>query len=338
VRIVEGAPLGYRHRARLAVRGRAQSPKVGIFQEASHRIADIPRCPVHHPRINEIAAALRAAIRATATPPYADRSHGGLLRYVQIAIERATQTAQVVLVTRDTDPQSVMPLADALHAALPAALHSVWWNGQPERSNAILGPRWHHFRGPESVCETLEAVRIHFLPGAFGQANLPLFERLAARAREWVPEAQRVLELYAGCGVISLPLLPRAASLRLHERAPHAVRGIELALAERPEVERARATVLAGDAGADARLRSACTDADVIVADPPRRGLDAPLLEMLTESPPERLIYVSCGLPSFLAQARALLAGRKLRLAALEAWALFPQTNHVEILARFDRT
>ncbi len=48
--------FGYRHRKRLAVRGRAASPKIGIFQEGSHRVVDIPRCLVHHPLVNEVAA------------------------------------------------------------------------------------------------------------------------------------------------------------------------------------------------------------------------------------------------------------------------------------------
>src|SRR5262245_65271066 len=68
---IEGAPFGYRLRARLAVRGRATSPKIGLFQEGSHRIVDIPRCPIHHPLVNVVAAEARRAIRATGTPPYA---------------------------------------------------------------------------------------------------------------------------------------------------------------------------------------------------------------------------------------------------------------------------
>ncbi|HVM64194.1 MAG TPA: hypothetical protein VMU14_04980, partial [Acidimicrobiales bacterium] len=65
--VVEGPPFGWRHRARLMVRGRATSPKVGIFQEGSHRIVDMPQCLVHHPGVNVVAAAAKAAIRATGT-------------------------------------------------------------------------------------------------------------------------------------------------------------------------------------------------------------------------------------------------------------------------------
>src|SRR4029450_200073 len=96
--VIEGPPFGYRHRARLSVRGRAGSPKVGLFQEGSPRIVDIPRCLVPPPLVNEVAAAVKAAVRRSGAAPYADRAHRGLLRAVQVVVERHTGAAQVVLV------------------------------------------------------------------------------------------------------------------------------------------------------------------------------------------------------------------------------------------------
>ena len=74
-----------------------------------------------------------------------------------------------------------------------------------------------------------------------------------------------------------------------------------------------------------------------MIADPPRQGLDAPLLEALVAAPPERFIYASCDLGTFLPQARALLQRSTLRLRELLAFDLFPQTRHVETLALFSR-
>ena len=96
--VVHRAPgLGHRHRARLAVRGRARSPKIGLFEAGSHRIVDTPRCAVHHPRINETVAVLKRAIRDAGVEPYREATHGGALRYVQIVVERETERVQVVL-------------------------------------------------------------------------------------------------------------------------------------------------------------------------------------------------------------------------------------------------
>lgn len=340
--VLAGAALGFRVRARLMVRGRAGSPKIGIFQAGSHRIADIPRCGVHHPLVNEVAAAARAAIRATGTPPYADRPHRGALRALQVVVERASGRAQVVLVGNATAPAELAPLAGALAAALGGRLHSLWWNGQPERSNAVLGPFWHRWT-PEGVdeetagCvrETIGGAAVFFPPGAFGQSHLDLADRLVARAHDWTPPGEGVVELYAGCGSIGLGLLARSASLVFVESAPDAVRGLALGLAARPAEERARARVVA--AAADEAVAE-LAGADVVIADPPRKGLDPGVLAALAAAPPARLVYVSCDLDSFERDAARLTTSGRLRLAELVACDLFPNTHHVETLARFERS
>ena len=333
-RVIAGARLGYRHRARLSVRGRANSPKLGIFQEGTHRIVDIPRCHVHHPLVNRVAGAVRRAVRETATPPYAERPHRGALRSVQVVVERASQRAQVVLVGNAEDPAPLEPLARALAPLLPDELHSLWWNGNPERTNVILGPHWQRFSGPEAVCERIGSVEVFFPPGAFGQNHLELADRLVEQVHAWIPDGQRVLELYAGCGPIGLPLLGRSREVAFNEVSPAGLHGLALGLAARPELERARARIVPGEAGAALEALAAC---DTVIADPPRQGLDAGLLEALIAQPPERLIHASCDATTFLAQARRLGERSPLRLRELLAFDFFPQTRHVETLALFTR-
>jgi 23S rRNA (uracil1939-C5)-methyltransferase len=142
------------------------------------------------------------------------------------------------------------------------------------------------------------------------------------------------VELYAGCGPIGLGLLARSAAVTFVESAPDAVRGLELGLAARPEAERARARVVAADAATAAGVLAGT---DVVIADPPRKGLDAAIVAALVAAPPARLAYVSCDLDSFERDAALLTAGGRLRLAELVACDLFPNTEHVETLARFER-
>ncbi len=332
--VVEGPAFGYRHRARLAIRGRATSPKLGIFQEGSHRIVDIPRCLVHHPLVNRVAAALRDAIRATGVAPYVDRSHRGVLRYLQVVVERRSERAQVVLVANGEEPDALAGLARHLERALGPSLHSLWWNGNPARTNTILGPHWHRFTGAEAVREEIGGADVFFPPGAFGQTNLVLADRLVAQVAAWVPDGAAVTEFHAGCGAIGLGLLARAARVAFNEVQPDALAGLDLGLAAQPAAERARATILPGPA-ADF-VERACA-ADVVIVDPPRKGLEAALLEGLVREPPARLIVVSCSLVAFLREARALLDDGRVRLAALVPFALFPFTEHVETVALFER-
>jgi len=332
--VISGARLGYRRRARLSVRGRASSPKLGIFQAGSHRLVDIPRCRVHHPLINRVAAAVRRALRETGTAPYAERPHRGLLRGVQIAIERASETAQLVLIGNTDEPDPLLPLAHALEPLLAGELHSLWWNGNPERTNVILGPHWRRLSGPAALRERIGGVDVFYPPAAFGQGHLELADRLVEQAHALVPDGARVLELYAGCGPIGLGLLARCREVAFNEVSPAGLDGLAQGLAARPETERARARVIPGEAGA---ALAALASSDCVIADPPRHGLDAPLLAALIAAPPARLLTVSCDAGTFLAQARALQARSSLRLRELIAFELFPQTRHVETLALFTR-
>jgi 23S rRNA (uracil1939-C5)-methyltransferase len=99
--------------------------------------------------------------------------------------------------------------------------------------------------------------------------------------------------------------------------------------------QRAKITVMPGPAGAG---HDAAAAAQVVIVDPPRKGLDAELRESLSRTPPQRLIYVSCGLQSFQEDAAALTGAGGMRLTALQAFNLMPYTEHVETLAVFERS
>jgi 23S rRNA (uracil1939-C5)-methyltransferase len=332
---VYAAPAGgYRCRARLAVRGRATSPKIGLFQSGSHRIADTPRCPIHHPAINAAAVGVRAAIRETGIVPYADGPHRGALRYLQLVVERETGHVQVVLVGNGASPEVLGDLPAAVERQLGDALQGLFFNGQPERSNAILGPHWVHLAGAPVLSEQIGGVEAFFPPGAFGQGNLGLFERAVSRIHELVPVGATVAECHAGVGAIGLGLLGRSNAVRFNERSPHGLAGLELGIASRPAAERAKATVFAGAAGE--RL-DVIDGADVVLVDPPRRGLEAALCDALASSPPLQLVYLSCGIDSLLSDLEVLCTKGGLHVVGIEAYAFLPFTEHVETLVWLER-
>jgi 23S rRNA (uracil1939-C5)-methyltransferase len=284
--------------------------------------------------INHVASVVRRALVDARVTCYSDRAHLGLARYLQVVVERSTQTAQVVLVGNCEEPE---PLADCLRLIrdrLGSQLHSLWFNAQTERANTILGPQFHKWCGPEAVIEHFGGASVYYPPGAFGQNNLDIAEAIIEAVRHLVPPGARVTEFYAGVGAISLSLLSRAGQISINELSPPSLRGLDLGLAALSPADRHRLTVVAGSAGA---AHGAARGAQVVIADPPRKGLDAELTRELCEAPPERFIYVSCGLESFLRDAALLTAGGRLRLTALKAFNLVPFTEHVETVACFDR-
>ena len=332
--MVSGRTSGFRLRARLAIRGRLGSPKLGLFELGTHRVVHIPNCSVHHPLINQVASVVRRALVEARVTCYSDGAHLGLARYLQVVVERSSQTAQVVVVANSATPEPMAVCLGLIRERLGRDLHSLWFNANLERSNTILGPEFVNWCGPESVVEHFGGAAVHYPPGAFGQNNLDIAQSIVDHVRSQIPNGAQVTEFYAGVGAIGLSLLARVSEIRMNEVGAHSLRGLELGLAQLDAENRAKISVLPGPAGAACL---AASGAQVVVADPPRKGLDPELTEYLGGRPPERLVYVSCGLESLLNDTAQLTSRGKLRLRSLKAFNLLPFTEHVETVACFER-
>ncbi|HEY4972481.1 MAG TPA: hypothetical protein VII41_02670, partial [Steroidobacteraceae bacterium] len=133
VAVICGATAGFRLRARLAIRGRLGAPKVGLFELDTHRVVHIPNCSVHHALINRVAAVVRRALVDTAMTSYSERAHLGLARYLQVVVERSSQTAQVVMVGNSASAEPFGECLDLIQQQLGSELHSLWFNANTER-------------------------------------------------------------------------------------------------------------------------------------------------------------------------------------------------------------
>jgi tRNA/tmRNA/rRNA uracil-C5-methylase (TrmA/RlmC/RlmD family) len=305
-----------------------------MFQLGTHRVVHIPNCTIQHPLINRVAAIVRRALVEADVSIYSEAAHLGLARYLQVVVERASQTAQVVLVANSPTVEPLATCLELIRERLGSQLHSLWFNSHCERSNAVLGPVFQNWCGPASVIEHFGGPAVHYPPGAFGQSNLDIAGRIVEHVRAQVPEGARVAEFYAGVGAIGLSLLSRVSAIRMNELSPHSLQGMALGVAGLDAADRAKVQVVPGAA---AEALQPAAGVDVVIADPPRKGLDRELRDGLADEPPGRLIYVSCGLESFLSDTARLTAGGGLRLASLAAFNLMPFTEHVETLAWFER-
>ncbi len=332
--VISAQTAGFRHRARLAIRGRVGSPKLGLFELGTHRVVHIPDCSVHHPLINHVANVVRRALVDARVTCYSDAAHLGLARYLQVVVERSSQTAQVVLIANSATAEPLAACLSLIRERLEKDLHSLWFNANLGRSNTILGTDFQNWCGPASIVERFGGASVHYPPGAFGQSNLEIAQLIIEHVRSQIPPGARVAEFYAGVGAIGLSILQQVGEIKMNEVSPNSLYGLELGLAQLDSAERAKISVLPGEAGA---ARSAASAVDTVIADPPRKGLDPPLCEQLSRFPPDRLIYVSCEIESLLRDAVQLTARGKLRLSGLTAFNLMPFTEHVETVARFER-
>jgi 23S rRNA (uracil1939-C5)-methyltransferase len=335
VAVISGQTSAFRSRARLAIRGHLGSPKVGLFELGTHRVIHVPRCSVHHSLINQVAAIVRRALIDARVTCFSERAHLGLARYLQVVVERSSQTAQVVLIANSANAEPLAACLDVIRQQLGSQLHSLWFNANLERSNVILGGDFLNWTGAPSVVERFGGAAVHYPPGSFGQSNLSIAQLIIEHLRSQIPGGARVSEFYAGVGAIGLSILGGVSEIRMNELNPHSLRGLELGLGDLDRADRDKVTVVPGIAGAACHAMSR---SDIVIVDPPRKGLDPALTHYLSENSPEILLYVSCGLESLRKDIAQLIAHGRLRLAALTGFNLLPFTDHVETVARFERT
>jgi tRNA/tmRNA/rRNA uracil-C5-methylase (TrmA/RlmC/RlmD family) len=174
---------------------------------------------------------------------------------------------------------------------------------------------------------------VFFPPAAFGQANLDLFERIVEHVHGRIELSAPVVELYCGVGAMGLGLAARGQHVVFNEVAPGSLSGLRLGIEALPSACQVNVGVVAG--AAEDRVAQLPLEGAHVLVDPPRSGLHPAVVRALCARRPARLSYLSCGQASFLRDAQELLRAG-FRCSGLDAYALFPFTEHVEILAHFE--
>lgn len=321
---------GFRNKAKLVAGGSADAPTLGIL-DAEGAGVDLPDCRLYPEPIVSALPVLKRFIGRARIAPYSVAERRGELKYLLLTVDPPSGGLMLRLVLRSREAlgriQREWPW---LLASLPA-LQCASVNLQP-RHAAILEGEEEIALGPEPrLALQVNDVHLALQPGGFWQTNSEVAAALYREARDWVRDLplHRVLDLYCGIG-----------GFAHHLAAPgRAVHGIEL---HRAAVASARLGTQNGQptgaqfqvADADALLQADLSSVDLMVVNPPRRGLSEGLCNALTAAAPRWILYSSCN-PTSLARDLGRLPG----YAALRArlFDMFPHTPHAEVLVLLER-
>ncbi|MBK9264733.1 MAG: class I SAM-dependent RNA methyltransferase [Polyangiaceae bacterium] len=312
-------PLRYRTRARLFVRNERGRMRVGYRAAASHQVVDVRSCVVLDPSI---------AVALDDVPAVLAGSTGE--GDVQIARGAAGRLCIDVVWRGELSPSA--------WAAMDQHIKSGAWAGARVRLDGVKVPAT--FGDPRAILEGADGEPLVIAAGSFAQPSDEGANQLARRVFDLCrsdPDAPAttdsaslgtVVELFSGSGTFSV-LLARAAtaffSVEASEEAATAARQNLLARGLSGKV-----TV------ADADKFPIASSADVVVLDPPRSGA-AGAAAAIASSRATRVVYVACD-PATLSRDLGTLVRAGFALTHLETVELFPQTSHVETLARLVRS
>lgn len=334
-------PYNYRNKAQFPVQKNGEGNVVsGFYAGRSHNIIATDDCCIQMPESNNIARIVRDWMTEYNIPAYDEESHSGLVRHILTRIGKSTNEIMVCLVVTSKKVPFTDILVDRLRVI--EGMTCICLNINPDKTNRILGNKVISLHGPLYIEDYIGDTRYRISPLSFYQVNPEQTIKLYNTALEYadLTGSETVWDLYCGIGTISLFLARRAKYVLGIEIVPEAIKDAEVnaSLNGTPN-----AVFLAGAAEdvaakvlSDASY-SVVANPDVVVVDPPRKGLDEKLIETIVSVAPERIVYVSCD-PATLARDVKVLREKGYEMKKYRACDMFGMTGHVESVVALHRT
>ncbi|HYL68687.1 MAG TPA: 23S rRNA (uracil(1939)-C(5))-methyltransferase RlmD [Candidatus Limnocylindria bacterium] len=312
-------PWSYRNRTQWKVRPLeadsvdAEKARLGIgyFRANSTALCAVEDCSILSPLLLKTLLSLREALAAGALPRQ--------LREIE-AFSDATDSKLLLTATFAGFSSRIAQVAEKFHAVVPE-IESVLLHDPSHERMELSGPGFL----------TYNAGGIGYRVGHFSffQVNKFLVEELAREVVEREEPGKLALDLFAGVGLFSAPLVKRFEHVIAVEANPAAARDLEANVAGMRSVEVRTSEV--------ERFLDRCKEKpDLVVLDPPRAGMEPAALAKLARLSPPRITYVSCEPPT-LARDLAVLLEKSYDISEVHLFDLFPQTFHMEAVVRLRR-
>jgi len=325
---------GYRNKAQYPVSVRKGKAIAGFFKAGTHEVIENKRCLILPEESDRVKDIVMDYVNQYRVMPYDEVNHKGLLRHIYVRRGAVSGQVLVCLVINGRKIPKPEVLIERLKAV--PGFTTLVLSLNTKKGNAILGDEFVTLYGPGYIEDTLCGLTFRLSPRSFYQVNHHQAQRLyeAAIAQAEITKDDTVLDLYCGVGTITLAMASAAGKVIGVEVIPQAVEDAR-DNAKRNGIENAE--FFCGDAGQAAlELEQKGIRADVVVVDPPRKGLNADTIEALARFSPRRIVYVSCD-PATLARDVALLKQRGYALKNAMAADLFPRCAHVETVVLLSR-
>lgn len=317
--VIPKNPFHGRNKAKFVISGTIEEPIIGLSDK------ELVECPLHMPAITEVALQLKSLIKLIKLVPYDIKNKKGELKYILIFSNPQNELIlRFVLRSKEAITRIQKYTPEILEQFPQIEILSA--NIQPEHSAIIEGKEEIIFTQKSEYIVDLAKYSFIVGPQTFFQTNHEVAIKLFETAREWVLPYRptQVLDLFCGIGTFSIFLSEVCQSIVGVEINP---RSIEYAKKSQEENKIKNVNFIAQDSK-DFLEKNQVTF-DLIVVNPPRRGLDIKDRELINKISPKYLLYSSCN-PETLK--RDLESFPHYKINKQLAFDMFPMTEHLEVL------
>lgn len=324
---------GFRNKAKMVVGGTADAPTLGIL-DATGAGVDLRECRLHTGGLHDALPVLADFVGRAGLTPYDVPQRRGELKHLLVTESPAGPGGgelMVRFVCRSQEPLArIRKHLPWLLARVPVAVASV--NLQPEHKAVLEGERELVLTERATLPMAVGAVTLHLRPRSFFQTNTAMATALYAHAVEWTAHLgpSSVWDLYCGVGGFALHLAAPGRAVTGVEISNEAVLSAQQSAAD---LGLAGVRFLPGDATTYARNHGDAVP-DLVVVNPPRRGIGGELAGWLEASGVPHVLYSSCNASTLAGDLAAMPSLAPVRGRLLD---MFPHTRHYEVLVLLSR-
>lgn len=337
-------PYAYRDKiASPVTRDRRCSPAgtrvlTGMYQDGTHRIVPIERCPVENPLGQKVIHAIKRIMERHRMEPYDEDAGQGFVRHIVVRIGHESGEVLVTIVTNGREFPHARSFCKELRKQVPEVT-SIVQNVNERRTNVILGEEEHILSGPGFILDGLCGLSFRISSRSFYQVNARMTSVLYRKAIELADVAGAVvIDAYCGTGTLGL------VAARMGAKRIIGVDSVREAIVDARANARHNgidnAEFFAEDATGFMSRMAACgreaKERLVVLLDPPRAGSTPAFIEAATSLAPDAIVYVSCN-PKSQRRDAELFLERGYRIDKLACVDMFPHTEHIECIARLAR-
>lgn len=326
----------YRNKAQFPLgKNKDGNVEMGFYGFHSHRVVNTDTCLLQPKIFDKVMEVVRVYLEETNQTIYDETTHKGLVRHLYIRYGEKTGEIMVCLVINGDKLSHEDLLVNSLKENIKG-LKSVVINSNKEKTNVITGFENRAIYGDKYIIDNLCGLNFRISPNSFYQVNHNQAEKLYNKAKEYanLTGNENLIDLYCGTGTIGLTMADKCKSLIGVEIVPQAIKDAKLN-AKLNNIDNAE--FICGDATkCGEKLKNDNISPDVIVVDPPRKGLTPDLINSIKEMSPNRVVYVSCD-PGTLARDLKLFSENNYSPLEITPFDLFPRTSHVECVCLLSR-
>lgn len=325
-------PFHYRNKAQYPIGiNKEGEPVIGVFAQRTHEVIPMEKCLIQNPKSEEIAKTILQFIKDNKISVYNEKTGKGLFRHIVIKVGIKTNEIMCILVVNGKTIPKEAQLIQELTSEFPP-IKTIVKNINMKNTNVILGKENINIYGNGYIEDVLGEYTFRISPLSFYQVNPVQAEKLYNLGVEMaqITKQDTVFDLYCGIGTITLFMSKYAKKVYGIEIVEEAIEAAK----ENAKINNVDNTEFyAGDVEVvlDDLINNKGISADIVMFDPPRKGLDRNSINNILKIKPKKIVYISCN-PATLIRDLAFFE-EHYDIKTIVPVDMFPFSSHVECVS-----